>query len=65
MPAVKFAVVHFLHTKNMSADEIQHDLCVVYDQNVITEGTEKKKRSRVFKTGRTNVDVEEGSGWSL
>jgi hypothetical protein len=49
----------------MSADEIQHDLCMVYDQNVMTDKTGKKKRFRMFKTGRTNVDAEERSGRSL
>jgi hypothetical protein len=34
------AVICFLHAKNMSAAEIHCELCtVVYDQNVMNEGT--------------------------
>jgi hypothetical protein len=33
------AVTHFLHTKNMSAEEIHHELCTVYSQNVMSEGS--------------------------
>jgi hypothetical protein len=33
------AVIHFLCAKNMSAAEIHHQLCVVYGQNVMSEGT--------------------------
>jgi hypothetical protein len=33
------AVNRFLQTKNMSAVEIQHEVCAVYDQNVMSEGT--------------------------
>jgi hypothetical protein len=32
-------VIHFLHVKNISASEIQCDLCVVHSQNVMSEGT--------------------------
>jgi hypothetical protein len=33
------AVIHFLHSKNMSDVEIHHELCmVVYGQNVISKG---------------------------
>jgi hypothetical protein len=33
------AVVRFVHTKNMSAAEINYELCAVYGQNVMSEGT--------------------------
>jgi hypothetical protein len=33
------AVIRFLHAKNMSPAEIHCELCVVYDQNVMSEGT--------------------------
>jgi hypothetical protein len=33
------AVIHFIYTKNKSAAEIHHELCVVvYGQNVMSEG---------------------------
>jgi hypothetical protein len=33
-------VIRFFHAKNMSAAESHHELCmVVYDQNVMSEGT--------------------------
>jgi hypothetical protein len=33
------AGIHSLHAKNMSAVEIHHELCVVFSQNVMSEGT--------------------------
>jgi hypothetical protein len=34
------AVNHFLHAKNMNAEEIHRELCAaVYGQNVMSEGT--------------------------
>jgi hypothetical protein len=33
------AVIQFLHDKNMSAVEIHRELCVVYGQNIVSEGT--------------------------
>jgi hypothetical protein len=44
------AVIHFLHTKNVSAAEIHRELCTVYGQNVIV----KEQWSRIFKDGRPN-----------
>jgi hypothetical protein len=32
------AIIHFLHTKNMSAEEIHRELWAVYGQNVMSEG---------------------------
>jgi hypothetical protein len=58
------AVICFLHTKIMCAAEI-HELCAIYGQNVMSEGTEGTVRQwcRMFKDGRTNVHNEERSGW--
>jgi hypothetical protein len=33
------AVIHFLHARNMSAAEIHRELCALYGQNVMSEGT--------------------------
>jgi hypothetical protein len=47
------AVICFLHTKNMSAAEIHHELyMVVYGQNVMSEETERQC-CRMLKDGRT------------
>jgi hypothetical protein len=32
-------IIRFLHAKNMSAPQIHRELCAVYDQNVMSEGT--------------------------
>jgi hypothetical protein len=42
-------VLHFLRAKNMNAVEIHHELCVVYDQNVMSERTIRQwlERSRM------------------
>jgi transposase len=55
------AVIRFLHAKNMSAEEIHRELCEVYGQTIISEGS-IKQRCRIFKDGRTNVHDEERSG---
>jgi hypothetical protein len=34
-------VIHFCQARNMSAGEIHHELCVVYGQNIRSEGTVK------------------------
>jgi hypothetical protein len=47
------AVIHFLHTKNMSAVEIHCELCAVYDQNVMSEGT-IRQWCKMFKDGLAN-----------
>jgi hypothetical protein len=52
------AVICVLHTKNMSAAEIHHELCVVYGQNVMSEGT-VRQWCRMFKDEQTNVNDEE------
>jgi transposase len=56
-----YDVIHFLHTKNMSAAEIHQELCMVYGQNVMSEGT-VRQWCRMFKDRRTNVHDEERSG---
>jgi hypothetical protein len=49
------AVIRFLHAKNMSAAEINRELCVaVYGQIVMTEGT-ARQWCGMFKDGLTNV----------
>jgi hypothetical protein len=55
------AVIHFPHTKNMSAAEVHHELCVVYVQNVMSEET-VRKLCTILKHGQTNVHEEEQSG---
>jgi hypothetical protein len=52
------AVIHILHTENMSAAEIHRELCMVYSQNLMNEGT-VRQWCRMFKEGRTNVHHEE------
>jgi hypothetical protein len=48
------ACIHLLHAKNMSAVEIQGELCTaVYSQTVMSEGTERQW-CRMFKDGRVN-----------
>jgi hypothetical protein len=50
-------VILFLHTKNTSAAEIHCELCMVYGQNIMSEGTERQWY-RMFKDGRTHVHDE-------
>jgi hypothetical protein len=54
------AVVSFLRVENMSAAEIYRELCPVYGQNVMSEGTVRQWHT-VFKDGRTNIHGEERS----
>jgi hypothetical protein len=54
-------VVWFLHAKIFSAVEIHHELCTVYGQNVMSEGT-VKQWCRMFKDRQTKVHDEE---WSV
>jgi hypothetical protein len=44
------AVIHFLHAKNFSATEVHRELCTVYGQNVMNEGT-ATRWCRMFKDG--------------
>jgi hypothetical protein len=55
------AVIHFLHAKNMSAAEIHRALCVIYGQNVMSEGA-VRQWCGMFKDGRRNIHHEEPSG---
>jgi hypothetical protein len=57
------AVIRFLHTRNMNAAEIHRELCAVYNQNVMSEGT-VRQWCRIFKDGQTNLHDEERSGQS-
>jgi hypothetical protein len=43
-------VICFLHTKNMSDAEINHELCAVYGQNIMSEET-VIRWCRMFKDG--------------
>jgi hypothetical protein len=47
------ALIRFFHAKNINAAEIHRELCVVYGQNVVSEGTERQW-CRIFKDGRAN-----------
>jgi hypothetical protein len=57
------AVIRLLHAKNMRAAKIHCELCTVYGQNIMSEGT-VRHRCRMFKDGRgrTGVHDEERSG---
>jgi hypothetical protein len=44
------SAVHFLLAKNISAAKIHRELCAVYSQNVMNEGT-IRQWGRVFKDG--------------
>jgi hypothetical protein len=54
-------VNHFLRTKNMTVAEILHELCAVYCQNVMREGS-VRQWCRMFEDGQTDVQNEEQSG---
>jgi hypothetical protein len=43
-------VIHFLHAKNTSADEIHGELCTDYVENIVSEGT-VRQWCRMFKDG--------------
>jgi hypothetical protein len=47
------AVIRCLHTKSMSAAEIHRELCTVYGQNVMSDGT-VRQRCGLFKDGWVN-----------
>jgi hypothetical protein len=51
-------VIRVCLAKNMNAVDIHHELCVVYGQNVVNEGTLRQWCS-MFKDGRTNARDEE------
>jgi hypothetical protein len=55
------SVIHFLHAQNMSAAEIHSELCVVYSQILMSEGT-VRQWCRRFKDVQTNVHDEDWSG---
>jgi hypothetical protein len=52
------AVIPFLDSKNMSAVDILLELCAVYGQNVMSEGT-LRQWCRMFKDGQTDVHDKE------
>jgi hypothetical protein len=47
------AVIRFLHAKNMNVVEIHSELCAVYGQNIMSEGT-IRQWCRLFKYGWEN-----------
>jgi hypothetical protein len=51
----------FLHARNMNAMEIHHELCAVYGQNVMSDGT-VWQWCGMFKGGQTNVHDVQRSG---
>jgi hypothetical protein len=55
-------VICFLYSKNISHAEINHELFVVYGQNVMREAV-VRQWLRMFKDWRTNIHDEERSGW--
>jgi hypothetical protein len=54
-------IICFLRAKSMNAAEIHRELCAVYGQQVMSEGT-LRQWCRMVKDGRTNVHDEERSG---
>jgi hypothetical protein len=51
-------ITSFLRAKNISAAEIHSELCTVYSQNIMREGT-IRQWCGMFKDGRTDVRDEE------
>jgi transposase len=51
------AVIHSIHAKNISAEEIHRELCVIYGTTVMSEGT-VRRWYRLFKDGRRDVHDE-------
>jgi hypothetical protein len=49
-------VIYLLHAKVMSAVEIHLELCAVYSQNVMSEGT-RRQWCGMFKDGRMNEQM--------
>jgi hypothetical protein len=47
----------------MSAVKIHHELCMVYSQNVMSEGT-VGQWCKMFKDGQTDVHDEQQAKWS-
>jgi hypothetical protein len=41
------ALIRFLHAKNMSAAEIHRELCAVYGQHIIRDGTVRQQDSAI------------------
>jgi hypothetical protein len=53
-------VIPFLHSKNINSVDINRELCAVYGQNVISEGT-VRQWCRMLKNGRKYVHSGERS----
>jgi hypothetical protein len=56
-----FAVIRFPHAKNMTPTEIHRELCAVYCQNIMNEGT-VKRLCRTSKDGWRRIHDGERSG---
>jgi hypothetical protein len=57
------AVVLFLRAKNMNAADIYRELCAVYGQNVMSEGT-VRQWCRIFRDGEQMFTMKrEVVGW--
>ena len=55
------SVIHFLKARNVLPSEIQHQICQVYGDNVMSDGM-VRKWVRMFNEGRENMDNEVQSG---
>jgi hypothetical protein len=54
-------VIHFLHAEGQIINEIHHQLCCVYGDNVKSDSC-VKQRCRKFRDGHTDVPDEDGQG---
>jgi len=55
------SVIRFLNARNVLSSEINHQICQVYGDNVMSDGM-VRKRVRMFNEGRENVHDESRSG---
>ena len=55
------SVIRFLNARNVLPSEIHHQICQVYGDNAMRDGTFKKWVS-IFNEGRENVHDEARSG---
>jgi len=56
-----WSVIRFLNVKNVLPSEIHHQICQVYDDNAMSDGT-VRKWVQMFNEGRANVHDEVRSG---
>ena len=55
------SVIRFLNARNVLPSEIHHQICQVYGDNAMSDGT-VRKWVRMFNEGRENVHDEDRSG---